>query len=1592
MKKQLRPILFLCVTLLLLTLTALAASAASPFSVGSSTYATLEEAAAAVPSGGTITVTENVSVTSATLSVAKAYTIKGSTNSVKITLSNRFTVAAGTVTLQSIAIESSADYAIYVNGSSTTLNVKSGTTVRALTSSTTAITSGNKAKLNVDGGMIYGMIGVAPQPSSGPIITINGGTFYPNEAGVSEGKATHLVTASRAGTKLTVNGGTFDLTGVSSSGASAIVCNSESATVTITNGTFKGGTLEGQKLFGFYLGTFAVSGGTFSSSAPNGCIFYLESQMKPGKVLAPSLTVSGGLFNAKDTCRVMLVTGNYLENGQFVVTISNGTFLGSTVVEGVAMFEADAGQFEISGGSFTTKGSVLFDLALRKSIDDCFNVTGGTFTLESSTVMDCALIRTSVAVSLDELDKDNSKDPTSMYYASDVDISLSGGIFIDKRNSTSTMIDASIGSSKVIVGDAVLLSTYAKKMIVDGNDLLGADVAFAGNTVTVKYNNAQYYCYRKYEAITKNTYSPVMEAGAYVALTSAYNGIRFSSYIPASIVTKLTGRRYTMGTLIAPADYVASAGGFTHEKLTAWGASANVEIPYVDIVAKNSIENRTDGSISFSGALVDLNSYTRAYAAVSYVKYGSTYYYSTYRVEDNVRTMAYVSKMAYTATVEDGYESLYMPGAYSEYTEEEQQLLQTFSGYTAVRHTASVTPSTNIMFGDNAGANLQSKATALISTLTTYGYGSAGTPIFVGSKGTLATKALAKVEGYGYYIGVIDGTIVIAGSNDALTMQAVDVFSKLCRGGKISLTEIICSNADMVPLNAETPFVYSHTRDARAHNVFLYGTSHYTALGKNYAEISFNANLTHLYNKDTHNNSLGIDYPLLAALEIAGALLNADYEAGLAFTYVPDDLAVSGAAIYIGNTALTRINLLAGKDVGYYGYSVQDGKVFVGSYDDATLRLAKAMFIENLGDFALDTNGDGTADLYAIPADFRFEKGSSNGFTGDMSTLESQVGSDNYLSNELKNLVTNYPRPQNLSLSGAVSVSNGELELYYLNAKLSHYQNYCALLEENGYVAYMTEREIDGSFFVTYVNNQTGIMLHIIYNGYRWASVQNIDVSTDNTLDGMLTPTLRVISAKTTVDYGYVHHVLPENLLTKQSYKKLTDSKLTVVQLNPRSSSSDTSDSSFGYCYVYTLEDGRFVVLDGGNGHSDDITNVYNVLATLHKEIHGSAPSASNPIRIAAWYISHGHGDHVGLLNKFTAKYCNQTSYSFSSWSNEASSKVVVESIIANFPSNDEIYNAHSVNQGTLNKMGTSNWYKNSYINASGKSVTDEYVPFYNVHTGQNFYVGNLEFEVIFTTEDVHPWSMIAFNNGCTVIRLTAHAHNVADGNTVAAGAVASAKVSNMVLGDTYVRPARIMRATFGPYLASDIVVSGHHASGGEGELYELINAKIVLWTCRAESMRSGTTDDGKVTHTENMHLVNNTRWLYMFSGRALKAYTDTDGYIYNPTMTITASGIAGLTDSGDVWENAQTFMSNLRNVAGSGTLAYGDGFFTGGNYDGSGAVLWRGNYFTDTTLPDHIDWGELPELPLEPVIPNKVDGAFDTFGEEIQTEIKRKS
>ena len=71
------------------------------------------------------------------------------------------------------------------------------------------------------------------------------------------------------------------------------------------------------------------------------------------------------------------------------------------------------------------------------------------------------------------------------------------------------------------------------------------------------------------------------------------------------------------------------------------------------------------------------------------------------------------------------------------------------------------------------------------------------------------------------------------------------------------------------------------------------------------------------------------------------------------------------------------------------------------------------------------------------------------------------------------------------------------------------------------------------------------------------------------------------------------------------------------------------------------------------------------MLSDLYRQIFGKTPTTKEPLQIAAWYLTHSHGDHYRNFYNFCTT--NGT-------------KIRVDYLIANFASDTETYNCYDPN------------------------------------------------------------------------------------------------------------------------------------------------------------------------------------------------------------------------------------------------------------------------------------------------------------------------
>ncbi|MBQ7325721.1 MAG: hypothetical protein IJW98_08250 [Clostridia bacterium] len=231
-----------------------------------------------------------------------------------------------------------------------------------------------------------------------------------------------------------------------------------------------------------------------------------------------------------------------------------------------------------------------------------------------------------------------------------------------------------------------------------------------------------------------------------------------------------------------------------------------------------------------------------------------------------------------------------------------------------------------------------------------------------------------------------------------------------------------------------------------------------------------------------------------------------------------------------------------------------------------------------------------------------------------------------------------------------------------------------------------------------------------------------------------------------------------------------------------------------GMLYVIRLSDNSLVLVDGGHLHQSSNEAMEGLVSFLH-EITGTEKGET--IRIAAWYMTHAHGDHVTGMAKLVKRYHDE---------------IALERVMYNIPSYQVRSAGYDDNTTTT------------------KAMIRQYFPeakFLKLHAGQKFTLSDVGFEVLFTHEDavgIDQFAEAAKNGGkvqfplsdynCTsaILRL-----NI-DGKTV------------LLLGDTNVEAEAVMKKTFPATVwKSDAVQVAHHCFNYLNSLYPMIAAPVVL-------------------------------------------------------------------------------------------------------------------------------------------------------------------
>ena len=342
--------------------------------------------------------------------------------------------------------------------------------------------------------------------------------------------------------------------------------------------------------------------------------------------------------------------------------------------------------------------------------------------------------------------------------------------------------------------------------------------------------------------------------------------------------------------------------------------------------------------------------------------------------------------------------------------------------------------------------------------------------------------------------------------------------------------------------------------------------------------------------------------------------------------------------------------------------------------------------------------------------------------------------------------------------SGKISVieNHSLYKSFYIRvdgATLADYQNYQNKLLESGFTLHHSTDAQDKSFFSTYTDGYN--IINVSYVNYvdpLWelGEVSYINIAVDSTDNS----------------------VLPKNTDNSQ---KVTDLQVTMINT--------------GCAFLIRLEDGRFVVYDGG---------VNEDTAAMYEQMTAQNVLGGKPV-VAAWFISHHHGDHIGGFLNFMRTYKNN---------------VVVETIVTNIPSKTML---GAIIDGEDYEYG---WITSLYNNAKAHMPS---VKFAIAHAGQRFAFAGLDVDVLYSPENFYGGMMMYGNHEVTMYSFT-----MPEGRMI-------------FIGDALSENCKIAAAIYGNDLKADVVQYAHHgAQGGEPGFYALVGAKYGIWTAAKEALDGG--------------------------------------------------------------------------------------------------------------------------------------------------------
>ena len=266
-------------------------------------------------------------------------------------------------------------------------------------------------------------------------------------------------------------------------------------------------------------------------------------------------------------------------------------------------------------------------------------------------------------------------------------------------------------------------------------------------------------------------------------------------------------------------------------------------------------------------------------------------------------------------------------------------------------------------------------------------------------------------------------------------------------------------------------------------------------------------------------------------------------------------------------------------------------------------------------------------------------------------------------------------------------------------------------------------------------------------------------------------------------------------LPTSEEQNKYTDKGLQplIIQLDHNNS----TGGGIGMSYIIRLADGSFIIVDGGHAETyfDNANRLYKLLRQYTPE---------GNIQIAAWFLTHCHGDHISGFSSFVERYGAQ---------------VNIEQLIYNFDTYEHY--EWGKNDSLLGYQGYEFFDIIVKLNPQIKIST--------CHSGYKYHIRNAVIDIMYTLEDNFPKvlgvSLSDTNNTSTVFKVSFTDENVDQ--------------TLLITGDSgTVESAGLLSKYQGTELEATFVQAIHHGIAyGSYELYGKMNPEVVLFPASANRL-----------------------------------------------------------------------------------------------------------------------------------------------------------